>query len=142
MALSSCSSRSRHALARLIVLDGTEADIRNLWEGFYPVRVSVLAVRQPYRTRPDGVKVGATARGMPVELCVHRSAMTCQWSTWVVEREIGHAELVGAAPLCQLRRRAETAPRRRGLKLASSPPGRGGVVRPMGDTSRFCRVSV
>ena len=83
-----------HALARLIVLDGTEADIRNLWEGFYYVRVSVLAVRQPYRTRRDGVKVGASARGMPVELCVHRSAMTCEWSTWVVEREIGRAELV------------------------------------------------
>ena len=82
------------ALARLIVLDGTEADIRNLWEGFYYVRVSVLAVRQPYRTRRDGVKVGASARGMPVELCVHRSAMTCEWSTWVVEREIGRAELV------------------------------------------------
>ncbi len=76
------------------MLDGTDADIRNLWEGFYLVQVTVLAVRQPYRTRRDGVRIGATARGTPVELCVHRSVMTCEWPTWIVEREIGRAELV------------------------------------------------
>jgi len=82
------------ALARLIVLDGTDADIRDLWHGFYYVRATVRAVRVAYRARMDGVRIGVTARGIPVELVVHRSVMECEWPTWIVEREIGRAALV------------------------------------------------
>jgi hypothetical protein len=83
-----------HALARLIVLDGTDADIRDLWYGFYHVRVVVRAVRVAYRSRMDGVRIGVTARGLPVELVVHRSVLECQWPAWIVEREIRRACLV------------------------------------------------
>jgi len=34
-----------HVLARLIVLDGADADIRNLWDGLYYVRVTVRGIR-------------------------------------------------------------------------------------------------
>ncbi|MGD0875490.1 MAG: hypothetical protein ABSA14_10940 [Acidimicrobiales bacterium] len=83
-----------HVLARLIVLDGADADIRNLWDGLYYVRVTVRGIREPYRARMDGVRIEATARGNPVELWVHRSVMACEWPAWIVEREIGRARLV------------------------------------------------
>jgi hypothetical protein len=82
------------ALARLIVLDGTDANIRDLWYGCYHVRVTVRAVRVAYRARMDGVGIGVTARGIPVDLVVHRSVLECEWPTWIVEREIGRAALV------------------------------------------------
>jgi len=82
------------ALARLIVLDGTDADIRDLWYGHYYVRVTVRAVRVAYRARTDGVRIQVTALGIPVELVVHRSVMECEWPTWIIEREIGRAALV------------------------------------------------
>lgn len=40
------------------------------------------------------MRIEATAHGNPVELLVHRSALVCEWVQWLVEREIGRAELV------------------------------------------------
>ncbi|MGO9581394.1 MAG: hypothetical protein ACLP36_01155 [Acidimicrobiales bacterium] len=82
-----------YALTRLIVLDCADG-LRDLWYGVYDVRVTVRGVRELFRARRDGVRIEATAHGKPVELLVHRSVLVCEWVQWLVEREIGRAELV------------------------------------------------
>lgn len=65
--------RPDRALARWIT-DGHAGDLA--------AAVTVLSLGEPYRKRMDGVRVEADARGEPVELLLHYSALQCPWADW------------------------------------------------------------
>jgi len=68
------------ALKTRIVQDRGER--RNLSQQPY-VRAAVLGVHEPFRKRMTGVRIEVTARGIPVELWVHRSTLEYRWQEWI-----------------------------------------------------------